>query len=330
MSRISRTLAAFGTVMLLAVAGPAATAGVFDAIPGKPAPAPKPQTLTVAGRTRAYFLFKPPQVAQSAPVVMVLHGGMGEASNMRKLGFDELARRDGFVVVYPEAAEQQWNDGRTFTGRFAATGTVDDVGFFRALIDKLIADGVADPARIYVTGASNGGMMSFRLGCELGDRLAGIAPVIALMPEGLPARCQTRKPLPLLLFVGTEDQFIPVKGGAVMPFFSNRRDVADRGRVASLETTLAFWSRRNQCRRTAPPQRHWLPDQDSFDSLRTQVSVWPACAAPVQLYSIVGGGHQWPGSPARPKMAFADRFLGRGTTEIQAAPLIWDFFRQAR
>lgn len=326
MSRIKTSLKALFLAAGLSLAAVPVSAGVFDAIPGKPAAKPKPETLTVNSRKRAYFLFAPSSVTEPAPVVIVLHGGGGEAERIRTVGFDDLAKSEGFIAVYPQSAEGQWNDGRAFTDRFAETATVDDVGFIRELIAKLVADGLADRKRVYVTGVSSGGMMAFRLACEIGDQLAGIAPVIALMPKGLPERCVTRQPLPLLLMIGTEDQIVPVKGGPVAGFFANRRDGDDRGAVESLATTLQVWGRRNQCHGKAP-QRRWLPDRDAFDSTRVQVTTWPQCAAGTQLYSIVGGGHQWPGRPVKPGAAFTDRFVGRGTTEINAAPVIWSFFR---
>lgn len=327
MNRIRRSLAALTVTAALAGAVAPASAGVFDAIPGQPPAAEKPTRLTVAGRKRAYSLFAPSGIAKPAPVVLVLHGGMGKIEQIRSVGFDDLARKEGFIVVYPEADGHQWNDGRVLTGRFAKTGDVDDIGFFRALLDKLIADGLADARHIYVTGVSGGGMMAFRLGCELSDRIAAIAPVLALPPEGLPATCRLRQPLPVLFMIASDDQIVPVKGGPVMPFFSDRRDVAQRGRVESLATTVKFWSRRNQCG-DAPPLRRWLPDLDPFDGTRVQQMHWTHCAAATELYHIAGGGHQWPGRPTRPGMAYADRFLGKGTTEIDAAPLIWAFFSQ--
>ena len=129
---------------------------------------------------------------------------------------------------------------------------MDDIGFFRALLDKLIADGLADARHIYVTGVSGGGMMAFRLGCELSDRIAAIAPVLALLPEGLPATCRSQQPLPMLFMIASDDQIVPVKGGPVMPFFSDRQDVAQRGRVESLATDGKILEPPQSVRRCAP------------------------------------------------------------------------------
>jgi polyhydroxybutyrate depolymerase len=292
--------------------------------PGKPLPPEKPLTLTVATRKRAYVMTRPAATLQHpAPVLLVLHGDRAGRKDrgLRDAGFDTLAQQDGLVVVYPQAAEHQWNDGRPFTGRFMETGRVDDTGFLRALVDKLVADKIADPRRVFVTGMGTGGMMAFRLACEMGDRLAGIAPVLALPPEGLPAPCPTAQPLPLLLIVASEDQFIPLQGGSVMPFLGD-----DRGRVLSLEQTVRSWRTRNRCRGLVA-QRRWLPDSDAFDQMRVQHSVWSPCDTPVALYEVRGGGHQWPGQPATSSHRYAGRFLGRGTMDLDGTAVIWGFFR---
>ncbi|MFP5356346.1 MAG: alpha/beta hydrolase family esterase, partial [Gemmatimonadota bacterium] len=144
------------------------------------------QTLSHDGRTRRYVVRVPARIARSnalVPMVIVLHGGGGNASNAESMtGFTRKAEREGFIVVYPEGTARgrvpllTWNAGHCCG--HAMEQRVDDVGFINALIDKLQSTHRIDPDRIYVTGMSNGGMMSHRLGIELSQRIAAIGPVV--------------------------------------------------------------------------------------------------------------------------------------------------------
>ncbi|MBT6509461.1 MAG: prolyl oligopeptidase family serine peptidase [Rhodospirillaceae bacterium] len=101
------------------------------------------------------------------------------------MGWDELADAEGFAVVYPRGIENGWNDGRDNTARWGDEAPPDDVAFFDVLLDRLVADSTADPDRVFVTGPSNGGMMTLRLACDRAGRIAGIAPLIANTSEAL-------------------------------------------------------------------------------------------------------------------------------------------------
>src|SRR5688572_24879246 len=145
------------------------------------------QTLVHDGLTRSYVVRAPKKLLKSdtpVPLVLVLHGGGGNAPNAEQMtGFTEKARREGFIVVYPEGygrlktALLTWNAGHCCG--HAMENKVDDVGFIRSLIDEVSGRYPIDARRIYVTGMSNGGMMTHRLGIELSDRIAAIAPVAA-------------------------------------------------------------------------------------------------------------------------------------------------------
>ena len=131
---------------------------------------PETHTLTVDGVERTYYVYAPRTVdsAQPVPLLIVLHGGGGNGRQiMRFTGFNQVARDNGFIAVYPEGIDHHWNDGRVF--RKAPTDT-DDVAFISALIDQMAADYSIDSTRIYATGISNGGFMSYRLACDLSDR----------------------------------------------------------------------------------------------------------------------------------------------------------------
>ena len=198
--------------------------------------APVSETLKSGGDLRNYWLVSPEGIdrAKPAPLLLVLHGSAGSGEDMMTVtrrGFERLADKEKFVVVYPDALERRWND---------QGGTVDDVGFLLAIVDKLVADGLVDKNRIYVAGISNGGMMAQRLACEQADRIAGIATVAGGLPEPLQATCKPARALPVLVIQGTEDPIVPWSGGAVAGF-------EDFGKVLSARETAKFWAANNRC-----------------------------------------------------------------------------------
>jgi len=270
--------------------------------------------LSHQGRTRTYLRYAP-RVApgQRLPTLFVLHGGGGSAERIaRQTGFTALAGREGFQVVYPQGVSNQWNDGRGVpTLRGVDMSGVDDVGFFRALFDRVVAQHDADPARLYVTGLSNGGLMSYRLGIELGDRVAAIAAVIANLPAPL-ARQTPRAPLPVLIMNGTEDPLMAWDG----------KSGPQGGHVLSAWQTFQFWIRHNGGR----AQLRWrrLPDRDPRDDSRVEVTRAKGLRAPVVLYAIRGGGHTLPGGRSHGSSRLA-RFVGPVNQDIKAIEVIWEF-----
>lgn len=276
--------------------------------------------LSHQGRSRTYLHYAPPHPpGQRLPTLFVLHGGGGSAERIaRQTGFTALAEREGFQVVYPQGVSKQWNDGRGVpTLRGVDMSGVDDVGFFRALFDRVIAQHDADPARLYVTGLSNGGLMSYRLGIELGDRIAAIAAVIANLPTPL-ARQTPRAPLPVLIMNGTEDPLMAWDG----------KSGPQGGKVLSAWQTFQFWIRHNG----GQPQLRWrrLPDRDPSDRSRVEVTRAQGLRAPVVLYAIRGGGHTLPGGSGHSNARLA-RLVGPVNQDIKGIEVIWDFVsRQKR
>jgi polyhydroxybutyrate depolymerase len=280
------------------------------------------QTLEFDGLERSYYLHLPTgrNAASRLPVVFVLHGG-GRADGDEvadRTGYNRIADREGFIVVYPNGVDSQWNDGRGKTFRKAVDNTgIDDVAYISVLIDRMIRDYRGDASRIYVTGLSNGGMMTLRLGCEISVKLAAIAPVIANIPVNIIATCKPDAPLPVLLMNGTEDPLVPWGGGSVGIFGKAM------GEVVSTADTVSFWTQHNHC--NPVPKTELLADMDSKDGSSVQVSTYDNCLnnSAVILYTIAGGGHSFPGGniPDRPLL------LGRKNNDINAAEVIWDFFQ---
>lgn len=277
------------------------------------------RTLAVGGIARHYLLSLPKQ-GGPRPAILVLHGGRLSAENARRTtGFEAMFEREGFAVVYPDAIGHHWNDGRAAAlGRDAA----DDVAFVRALVAELIQDGVADPARIYVTGPSNGGMMTLRLVCEAADLFAAAAPIIASLPAELAETCKPARAVPVLIMNGTADPLVPYAGGEVGRFTRG-------GSVLSTDATLALLRNFNGC--SGASEQQTLPDLDTNDGSKVTIERWTRCAsgAPVVLYRIDGGGHRIPHRNGR-WTPILDRLLGRENRDFSGAEGIWEFFRDKR
>ena len=172
------------------------------------------KTIKHNGIIRTFYLHLPVNFDEmnALPVVLILHGGgKGNGKDLaERTHYIEIADRDGFIVVFPNGIDAQWNDGRgkTFQKK-KEIENIDDVGFISSLIDYLIENYKGDSKRVYVTGLSNGGMMTFRLGCEIASKLSAIAPVIANIPEKIVHNCNPDGPLPVLIMNGTEDPLVP-------------------------------------------------------------------------------------------------------------------------
>ncbi len=276
-------------------------------------------TLSHAGLERTYYLLDPTQAPDPVPLVLSLHGGAGNGQQTCSLagGIQELADREGFLVACPEGVENHWNDGRANDLNRAHVEDIDDIGFLRALIEQLSKSHNVDPDRIYVTGASNGGMMSLRMACEASDVLAAVGAVIASLPADLD--CEPEQPISILLMNGTEDPLMPWEGGQVHFF---RQEL---GEVISTPETVAFWVAANGCDPTARMEE--LPDLDPRDGTRIQVETYSGCEgdASVVLYTVDGGGHTLPGGTQ-----YVLKFvIGRVSRDLHAGEAIWQFFEGA-
>jgi polyhydroxybutyrate depolymerase len=266
--------------------------------------------LTAEGRERTYLLHLPPAYdgKRLLPVVIVLHGGGGNAEGaVRMTGFSAKADREGFVVVYPNGTGRlktrllTWNSGNCCG--WAMDKNVDDVGFIRALIDELVKTRAVDPKRVYVTGMSNGGMMTYRLGCELSDKIAAIAPVAGALDVD---NCQPANPVSVIIFHGTADEHVLYNGGEPIRK-ADRHFRVDK----SVSYAVSFWVKHNGCLES--------PQRSEKGHIRTEIYSGGKDGAEVVVYTINGGGHAWPGGEAY--------LLGtEPTREISATDLMWDFF----
>ena len=266
--------------------------------------------LETAGDERKYRLYVPSRQGdrKQVPLMIVLHGGGGWGSQIENMSLmDSQADEAGFLVAYPNGTKgllgYTWNGGDCCG--VAMRRESDDVAFISALIDELVEHQRVDPNRVYVTGISNGGIMAHRIGCELSDKVAGIAPIAgALMVED----CRPAEPMSVMFFHGTSDHAVQVEGNY------NKKSQPRRA-FPPLQTTIDQWLEFNQC-----------PDKGevTYDKGEVQCRTYGPCAegTEVAVCMISGGGHTWPGG--KPIMK---RQLGHTTSDISANEAMWNFFR---
>ena len=291
----------------------AVVAGLLLAAPARanPALADGMHALDVNGTSRHYVLRVPASTENPRPLVLVLHGGGGHGENAERMtGFTPIARREGFIVAYPEGSGRlrhallTWNAGHCCG--YAMEKQVDDVAFLRTLIDHLVANAGADPHRVYVTGMSNGAMMAHRAGIALAGKVAAIAPVVGTLfgDEAPPDR-----PVSLLAINGAQDASVPPAGGAPGGRFASSWD----GMPALPAATQGeFWAKANGCSPTATA------------TTKGAVSRWRyACpnGLSVERVLVADNGHAWPGGVA------GNRRGDTPSTAFAASEEIWQFFR---
>jgi polyhydroxybutyrate depolymerase len=243
------------------------------------------QSMVSGGVTRTYILHIPPGYdgMKALPLVFVLHGRGGTGKSMIGTGMSVRADQANFIVVYPDGTGDPsgWNSGLNEDSRIP----VDDVGFFKAMIDKFKKELGVDPTRVYAAGFSGGAIMTYRLGAELTDQFAAIAVV-----EGAMANKQQdgtwltipnpSGPLPVIIFHGQKDTHIPYNGG----------QGNGGGKVFSTPVTDAVNS--------------WVKDDGCTDTPKTatvgggnvtwQDYVGCTAGSEVAFYTIANGEHAWP------------------------------------
>jgi len=260
------------------------------------------RSLFHGGQQRTYVLHIPPSYKSSVPtpLVLIFHGfGLNAEEMIRITGFNAQADTSGFIAAYPNGTGRKpsWNGGDC-CGESSAK-KVDDVGFVRALIEDLSGVLNIDRKRVYATGFSNGAIMSYRLACELSDRIAAVGCVGAT-----PAiqTCRPARPVPVIHFHGTKDRINPYDGG------TSRTGIV----FVPVKEAIRFWVRRNGC----PEQPE---EKKEGNIVHTRYAPCERDAA-VELYTIVGGEHAWPGGEC------VTREIGMPTKDVSATALMWAFF----
>ncbi|MCR9183992.1 MAG: hypothetical protein NXH81_01205 [Halieaceae bacterium] len=310
-------------LVLLAAAVVAAGAWWLFSSPAYQGPEPEGRlehgSLEHRGKVRTWQTYAPSSLAGQPPVLFVLHGSMGSATQMRKASyraFELLADREGLVIVYADGYENHWNDCRGGASYSANLENIDDVGFFRALVAVLEERYNADPRHVYATGLSNGGHMAFRLALEAPDLIAGIAPIAANLPVPDNMDCEpSGKAVATLIINGTEDPVNPYAGGLVDVFGET-----SRGHVLSSFDTARYWAALAGYSGAAQ-QQAW-DDRAPDDGTTITSAKWSSpTGVSVGLITVKGGGHSVPNEKYR-----LPRILGRTSHEFTTAEVIWAFF----
>ncbi len=299
---------------------PATSTPAASSVPASPssgcgAPA-GPGTVTLApvvdGRNRTAIVHVPTGYGVHAPVPLVvnMHGSQSTASQQEGFsGMDATADADTFIVVYPQGAIPagsgfEWNvPGQPLFGGAAVPSTApNDVSFVEQLVTSLEQKYCIDRNRVFATGFSGGARMASQLGCDAATVFAAVAPVSGLR---FPSPCDSARPVPVVSFHGTADRVDPYNGNGQAYW------------TYSVPTAAARWAAHNRCPPTPATSR---------PATGVTLSAYAPCAgnAAVDLYTIAGEGHEWPGGPRLP--AALTTVLGPQTTAIDAGATMWSFF----
>ncbi len=242
-------------------------------------------------------------------LVLNLHGSGSTASAQEAFsGMDTTADADHFIVAYPQAlipdgTGYDWNIPGVplYSGKFPPASAPSDVAFLTTLVRDLAGRYCVDLSRVYATGISGGGRMASQLGCDASSVFAAIAPVSGLR---YPSPCPATRPVPVIAFHGTADTIDPFNGSG-----------------------LGYWTY------SVPAAAHMWSGHDDCSASRTtalrgyRLTRYTGCAdgAQVELYALIGEGHEWPGGPAMPKVITS--VLGPQSDAVSANALMWAFFR---
>jgi len=300
-------LAAAVTAMVAAVAALAGCRGLLSKATGQASAAAVPlgastHDISVGGVTRSYIVYRPTALSAAAPLVVMLHGGFGSASQAEKsYHWDAEADAGHFLVAYPDGLNRAWNAGGGCCGAPGRTGT-DDIGFITAMVSAIEYAVPVDADRIYATGISNGGIMAYDLACQT-KVFAAIGADSATELGG----CPYPVPISVIAVHGTADENIPYAGG--------EGDGTAHIDGPSVPAVNASWRRVDNCA---------APAVTTAGTVTTSVAACPAGRA-VELITIAGAGHQWPG--AAPNL-LAQRLLHTDppSTALDATAVIWRFF----
>lgn len=311
------------TIFLLALLLPI---GAAPALAGSPilAPGDHAVTLQQGDRERSAIVHLPRRAAgrQGLPVVLNFHGGGGHGANQQEYSLlDSVAESENFITVYPNGTGRlsgrllTWNAGTCCA--YSVINKIDDVGFVRALIDKIAEEFPIDRRRIYATGMSNGGMMAHRLAAEASDIVAAVVPVAGgmVLPMFKSARA-----VPVMHIHSVDDPRALYSGGLGPPFPLTKSQVFH----PNIDEMIKRWAEHNNCAEQ-PVVADRRVDRTTRGHSATKY-IYPNCrdGAAVVLWKLTGAGHVWPGG----KQKVMERVLGPSTDIIDANREMWEFFKR--
>lgn len=286
----------------------------------------KPGTYTFqlqqGGFDRIYIVHIPPQASdRELPMVFMLHGAGGSAlGSSERFGWKQKADKEGFIAVFPEGMPlyprqpesfktnpRVWTEG---SGRkFLTLRHVDDMGYLLAVIEDMVSKSRVDKNKVFFTGFSNGASMAFRVGVEMSDKVAAIAPVSGhlWMKDPKPLR-----PISMLQIVGTKDPMNPLDGGTGYNPWNPKPEAKP-----SMQEAVNEWLKIIGA--SDKPSRIETKDHAQF------IHYGPGTTGKEVLYIIIEGqGHEWPGVPR----VLPENMTGPSVSSINATDVIWDFFKK--
>ena len=282
------------------------------------------------GQARTYALYVPTSYdpAVPMPVVVLLHGRWGTgAGTADSTGMSQIAEREGFIGVYPDGLiypnpvdpyDSGWN--YTYGVPFLVSREPDDGAFIANLLDDLALDLNIDQRRIYVTGFSNGGFMVHNLACTYPDRFAAFSTVAGSGYIGFADMCTHDVPISLMIIHGTADDNVLWDGRTET---IGGREVVDSYPIVDM---VSFWAAYDYCNVDAVETAD-MPQNGDSPGTSVRSFIFNDCAddASVQLYAVLGGGHNWPGVLSE---GASPGDVATTNMDINAGELMWDFFKQ--
>jgi polyhydroxybutyrate depolymerase len=254
------------------------------------------------GVNRNYRLRLPKDhtIEEKIPLVFNLHGFTSNAVQQELYsGMNAVADVERFAVCYPNGVGNAWNVGWAFGS------TADDVGFISLLIDDLVSKYGFNQNKVYACGMSNGGFMSYKLTCELNNKIAAIASVTGSMVPGATTICTPERLVPIMEIHGTDDNTVAYNGTPSVSL--------------GIPEILKFWQNKNEC--DLDPIIEMIPNTNTSDNTTTEKHTYINCKDNKEVvhYKVIGGGHTWPGA------AIA---IGPTSQDFNASATIWDFFNR--
>lgn len=265
------------------------------------------------GKNRTYHVYSPSKMNSNMyqALVLVLHGRFGSGIQvMYQTEFNKIADDSYLLIIYPDGYGKSWADGRG--GTPADLGGIDDVAFLEKLLQIETRRYKLDPNKVFIMGHSNGGFMTQRMLLERTELFRAGASVVSQISVNLAKKYKPQRPINVLFLNGTEDPLVPYYGGYV----------SDLGEILSVNESFHKWVEWNGCKNQIQLETF---DRDPLDKTKITIMKSESCSnnTKVLSYSIMGGGHNYPGK--QDNIPFVK--LGEPTFEIDATKIIWDFFK---
>ena len=255
------------------------------------------------GVNRLYTLYKPDNLKEKAPLVFVLHGYTSNSTNIMNYSkMNEIADQNGFMVCYPQGTTNIYTGQTHWNANLKEMSSVTDSEFLTDLAKKLQAEFNLSEKNTFACGMSNGGFMSYTLGCERSDTFKAIASITGTMSGYDWNNCNPNK-VPVLQISGTNDMVVPMDG--------SMSSAGGWGGAPKIQDIMNYWGDINECTQN---QTQNLPDSNKTDNSYVSIEKKVDCFNNHQVwfYTVYGGAHTWPGA--------------WGNMDINASEEIWDFF----